>query len=413
MAITQDQLGQRLRQAREAAGLTQGRVAEKLGISRPTLAQMELGGREVTSIELDRLAYLYGRDIRSFLQDDFQPDDALTALFRADPALSDEDEVADHLRWCMAVARELGNLESLLEITDGASMPARYDLAPLSSRWQAVDQGVRVAYDERNRLDLGDAAIADMAELLESQGVRAMATPLLADVSGLTAHEQATGAIVAVNKDHPVLRRRFSYAHEYAHVLLDRTRTGTVSRFSNDKALLEMRANAFAAAFLMPEHGLRRLIEAMGKGRPSRAQQDIGDEQSTVHTESRARPGSQEIQIYDVVHAAHAFGVSAMAALYRLGNLRPPIMTTQHRDRLRDLIDRGVDVEARDALGLPAPDQLYPAHDQLRHRLVSLGLEAYRQELISRGKLADLGSLVGVERQTLDRLIQDSGIEHD
>lgn len=411
MAITREQLGQRLREAREAAGLTQDRVSDKLSVSRSTLAQMELGGREVSSIELDQLAYLYGRDIRSFLREDFQPEDALTALFRADPSLSDEEGVADHLRWCMAVARELGNLESLLEIDTDRGMPARYELPTPTSRWQAINQGARIAAEERKRLELGDAAIADVAELLEHQGVRAMTTPLPDDVSGLTAHEQATGVVVAVNRQHHVLRRRFSYAHEYAHALVDRDRIGTVSRLSNNSELLEIRANAFAASFLMPDEGLRRVIEGLGKGRASRSHQDIGDEGVALRAEARARPGSQEIQIYDVVHVAHAFGVSTTAALYRLGNLRPSLMTAAQRDRLKELIDRRVDAEAREALGLRQPQDLYETHDQIRHRIVGLGLEAYRQEIISRGKLADLAALVEVDRDALDRLIHDSELD--
>ena len=61
MAINQEELGRRLRQAREACGLTQEQVAEHLGVSRPTVAQMELGNRAITSLELDRLAWLYAR----------------------------------------------------------------------------------------------------------------------------------------------------------------------------------------------------------------------------------------------------------------------------------------------------------------------------------------------------------------
>ncbi len=40
MPIDQVELGRRLRRAREACGLTQEEVAEQMGISRPTVAQM-------------------------------------------------------------------------------------------------------------------------------------------------------------------------------------------------------------------------------------------------------------------------------------------------------------------------------------------------------------------------------------
>ncbi|PYO36761.1 MAG: XRE family transcriptional regulator, partial [Candidatus Rokuibacteriota bacterium] len=57
--------------------MTQEAVAGRLGVSRSTVAQMELGNRAVTSLELDRLATLYARDIRDFLSDDFLEEDAL------------------------------------------------------------------------------------------------------------------------------------------------------------------------------------------------------------------------------------------------------------------------------------------------------------------------------------------------
>lgn len=413
MTITRDKLGERLREARETAGLTQDQVAAKLGLSRSTIAQMELGRREVTSIELDTLAYFYGRDIRSFFGDGSQAQDALTVLFRADPALCEDEAVAERLRWCMAVGRELYNLERLLGIDGEKLLPAQYTIPAPRNRWNAIQQGGSIASQERRRLDLGNGAIADMAELLESQGVRAMTIPLPDDIAGLTAREEDAGILVAVNKKHAVLRRRFSYAHEYAHVLLDRDRTGTVSRLSERDELLEVRANAFAATFLMPDAGVRQFIEGLGKGRPSRASREVGDEQGTLRAEGRTRPGSQDIQIYDLVHAAHAFGVSTIAALYRLCNLRPRILTDDQRDRLKTMIEQRVDRDARDALGLPEPDELYETHDQVRHRLIGLGLEAYRQELISRGKLADIAALVDVSRGALDRLIRDSGIDED
>jgi len=58
MPISQQELGRRLRVAREACRMTQEAVARRLGVSRSTVAQMELGNRAVTSLELDRLAGL-------------------------------------------------------------------------------------------------------------------------------------------------------------------------------------------------------------------------------------------------------------------------------------------------------------------------------------------------------------------
>ena len=52
-------LGERLRQARDAAGLSQGQVARLLKMHRPTITDMESGSRKVTAGELARFSELY------------------------------------------------------------------------------------------------------------------------------------------------------------------------------------------------------------------------------------------------------------------------------------------------------------------------------------------------------------------
>lgn len=46
----------RIREARQAAGLTQGQVAKILGLHRPSVSEMEAGNRSVTAEELSKLA---------------------------------------------------------------------------------------------------------------------------------------------------------------------------------------------------------------------------------------------------------------------------------------------------------------------------------------------------------------------
>jgi len=308
MAVSPQELGRRLREAREASGMTQEQVSRELGLSRASVAQMELGNRQVNSLELDRLAYLYGRDIRQFLAETFQPQDALTVLLRANPDLTRDGKVAEGLRRCIALGREISNLETLLGIERDAMAPAAYPTTSLKSKWDAIQQGGRVALEERRRLNLGDSPLPDISEILDSQGIRIAFVPLPNDVSGLTIHEAGVGIFVAVNSSHSPLRRRFSFAHEYAHVLLDReVSRSIISRGDNRAELIEMRANSFAAVFLMPDEGVRRYVQALGKGKPSRSVADVFDETDVMRVQRRSKPGAQEIRIYDLVLIAHRF----------------------------------------------------------------------------------------------------------
>jgi transcriptional regulator with XRE-family HTH domain len=107
MPISQQELGRRLRIAREACRMTQEEVARQLDLSRSSVVQIELGNRAVTSLELDRLAYLLGRDMREFFDGVFHEEDALVALFRTDPDVVEEEEVVEALRVCLALGREV------------------------------------------------------------------------------------------------------------------------------------------------------------------------------------------------------------------------------------------------------------------------------------------------------------------
>src|SRR5438128_12289239 len=82
-------LADRLREAREGAGLTQEQVADHLSIRRPAIAEIEAGKRAVKSDELVRLAELYGRSIKWMLQGTEAAEERIAgALFRADQPTS-------------------------------------------------------------------------------------------------------------------------------------------------------------------------------------------------------------------------------------------------------------------------------------------------------------------------------------
>ncbi|MDX6200398.1 MAG: HTH-type transcriptional regulator / antitoxin HipB [Actinomycetota bacterium] len=57
-------LGSVLRQAREQAGLTQGAIAQQVGVSRFAISRWESGARPVASDDADRVLAACGRDVR-------------------------------------------------------------------------------------------------------------------------------------------------------------------------------------------------------------------------------------------------------------------------------------------------------------------------------------------------------------
>ena len=411
MAIDQKELGQRLRQARQISTMTQDDVAHHLGVSRSTVTQIELGNRTVTGIELSSFAYLFGKDLRSFIADE-APDkeDVLVALFRLHPDLSSQEDLLEALRRCLALGRELTRLERLLDIDRDLATIAAYLLPPPRTAWEAVQQGERVALEERKRLGLALTSLPDVAELLKAQGVRTAQVNLPEDISGLTLIEPEIGYLVVANREHHILRRRFSYAHEYCHVLVDRDQRGLVSRGQDRDELIEVRSNSFAASFLMPAAAVRQFIHAFGKGRTSRMETEVFDEESPVRARARSDPGSQEIQIYDVVQMAHHFGVSRTAACYRLKSTR--LITAQELDSLLEQDRAGRGRELEQLLDLPEPDH-QGQRNEFRHRFLGLALEALRREEISRSKLIEVAAMVNVDADEISRTTSALGLDDD
>jgi transcriptional regulator with XRE-family HTH domain len=69
--LTQKQVGQRIAKLRRLKGLSQEELSKSLGISRSSLAQVELGNRNVDIRELQRLSLILAFSVDDFLSESF------------------------------------------------------------------------------------------------------------------------------------------------------------------------------------------------------------------------------------------------------------------------------------------------------------------------------------------------------
>jgi len=318
------------------------------------------------------------------------------------PGVADDPRLGEQLRRCTNLCREATRLEEMLGLRGPAVIEVSYALKAPSTRWDAICQGRFLAEQERNRLGLSASPIWEIAEIIRSQGVRTTEYSMPDDISGLFLHSRDLGLIVVINRDHPRNRRLFSYAHEYCHVLVDRERPGTVSRAANREELVEIRANAFAAHFLMPEAGVRAYLQTLGKGEATRQVHEVFDSTAAavggeqISAQKRMAAGTQAVQVHDVVGLAHYFGVSYDAALYHLLNLK-----VIPRDRF-DLLREQRDLASRVARALRIEHWDENAHWSLAELVLALGFEAYRRREISRSKLLELAEDVEVPRADVE-----------
>lgn len=396
------QLGNRLRAARERRGMSQQAIADALGLPRTAVTNMETGSRAVSTLEITKLASLLGQSPAYFLSaNDEKEEDIFVVLHRVAPEIEGAPQIEGEVRRILDLFREGSGLRRLLDQTSEQKVP-NY-ASKLASAGDAIRQGELVAQEERRRLRLGTAPIVNAAETISEQGIWTAASDLPDGLSGLFVNHPSIGLAIVVNKDHRPVRRRFSYAHEYAHALFDRDETITTTRSQNATQLAEKRANAFAAAFLMPAGGVADHLRQLDKGSPSRRSQTLFDvaNDTMMEAELRTRPGSQSITYQDVASLARRFGVSYEAAVWRLksldhvGNSEVTALLEQKETGNRYMRKLGLgDLFDEGRVG-ELPEQ------ELRAQLVRLAVEAFRQDEISRGRLMEIAKKLFSEPSVL------------
>ncbi len=71
MKLSQTQIGQRITELRKMKGLSQEDLSKSVKISRPSLAQIELGNRSVDVLELQKFSMILGFSLDDFMSENF------------------------------------------------------------------------------------------------------------------------------------------------------------------------------------------------------------------------------------------------------------------------------------------------------------------------------------------------------
>jgi len=186
-----------------------------------------------------------------------------------------------------------------------------------------TNTGAKRAREARDALGLDAAApLGCLLETVEDAGIPVIVARMPVGLAGCCWREDGR-VLLWVNGDHVAARQRFTLAHEFGHVrcghdagqpIVDSV--STLGGLTHDPR--EVQANAFAAELLAPRAGVEALVD--------------GD------------PGLE-----DIVRISAHFGVSAIAALFRLRTLG----LTSRFERLQDEVAEGLHDRVRDYLDLP------------------------------------------------------------
>lgn len=265
-------IGERLRRAREAAGLNQSSAARALSLDRANISYWEGEKRVPSLLQLDRLAEVYGTttDYLLGITEDPAYNDEHEALYRH---LSQDDDKARSVlrRWLRFLDTWADLLEEVEDSLPGRGLPPKLEWRtekPVTDSRRAP----RLALEVRDNYALGINAISDLTAFLDSIGVLVHHEKLGAEseISGVFYNHPRLGYCILVNADHRPGRQLFTLAHEFAHALFHYQERGLVSRARRRDAK-EYFANAFASHFLVPSEALCKAVESLENKRVNSA----------------------------------------------------------------------------------------------------------------------------------------------
>ncbi|OFX28334.1 MAG: hypothetical protein A2X08_12680 [Bacteroidetes bacterium GWA2_32_17] len=88
--LSQKKIGQRITELRKMKGLSQEDLAKSIKMSRPSLAQIELGNRSVDVLELQMLSMVLGFSLDDFMSKNFSVNQDVEGMVEAKTKKSDE-----------------------------------------------------------------------------------------------------------------------------------------------------------------------------------------------------------------------------------------------------------------------------------------------------------------------------------
>ena len=247
MAI--DELAVRVAGVIEDSRIKQGEFAALIGIDATKLSKSLRGVRRFTSLELAMIADRGGVTV----------DWLLTGRGRSRPAVAARAATVDEGAVQQATARAEHLEELWLSLLEIAALepPPALPVVPLHGLM--IGQGAELAdraWDLVRDHDASAELLSDLPAVMESVfGVNVEVDELGLGLDGLS-YRRDDFRLALVTSSAPPTRQRFTMAHELGHLLagdadgvrIDRDVMAPGTRRDH----VEMRANAFAAAFLMP-----------------------------------------------------------------------------------------------------------------------------------------------------------------
>jgi Zn-dependent peptidase ImmA (M78 family) len=247
----------RVREAMQATGLSQQSLATAIGLDPTAMSKSLSGKRRFTSLELAGISEVTGTAIGDLIG--IAEDDRVRLSARTQP--EGNPALTSALR---RVNEFLVVDEDLVDLgLDTTASPLPFGLRD----GKPVPQGEALAEEARAWAGLEAEDIEELASFCESELMIDVAVEPLPD--GLDGLSICRGdyRLALISSTIPATRQRYTLAHEIGHLVAgDGDGMVVDENVFGASNIEEVRANAFAAAFLMPASSLR---QAVGSDEPS------------------------------------------------------------------------------------------------------------------------------------------------
>lgn len=253
MALTTETLATRVLAAMKASGMSQRALAAAIGLDPPTLSKALSGKRGFKPLELALISETLGIPVQVLLADEQEDTERESVVARVQPDSNPAVEKA------LSRVRQMLELNELLADLGFKALPVHKPQR--HPRGQPYHQGELLAQRLRSQLGLGDADLpTDVSQLAtdveDKFNIDVAIEPLESGLDGLAITRRGYSLIV-VSSSIAAHRQRYTIAHELGHLMAGDHGDIIDENINFSKTPEESRANAFAAAFLMPANALR------------------------------------------------------------------------------------------------------------------------------------------------------------
>lgn len=241
-----------LKTLRKEKGYSLEAVGQLVGVSRQTIHKYEKGLKTPSPETLIKVSEALGVHPSRFFETDVVDIEFDKIEFREEHNIyNKKDEVLGIKKEILEHVINYIDLRNLLSLRQNFTNPLR------NITVRSEKDVERAAKTLRRKWGLGSSAIADLTTLLESKGVMVIEINRPSGFTGLSGYVNKEIPVITINRNiTDITRKRFTLAHELAHLLLD-FEEGLTNR-------VERLCDYFAGAVLIVDDAL---IEELGRNR--------------------------------------------------------------------------------------------------------------------------------------------------